>query len=266
MSFIDDIVDLGSTVLGGATSILKSDGIGGSLARTALLGLAVNQVSKMINSENSVGSTAKTSEPDRGVRLQVNPDSQHKIPVVYGSAHLGGIISDAVIANGNTTMYYCITICEMTGTKFSDGNPSTFEFNDIYWNDHRLVFKSDGITAAYMIDRESNVDYSVADLVKVYCYTGSSSSADQVAPFAYTLDTAVNAYSVVPGWTSNHAMNDLVFAIVRVDYSKEKNITSIPDIKFHITNSMTLPGDCIYDYATNTRYGAGINSSEIYSA
>jgi hypothetical protein len=36
-------------------------------------------------------------------------------------------------------------------------------------------------------------------------------------------------------------------------------------MRFKIQNSMTLPGDCIYDYMTNTRYGAGIDPAEINS-
>ena len=34
-------------------------------------------------------------------------------------------------------------------------------------------------------------------------------------------------------------------------------------VKFHVTNSMTQPGDCIYDYMTNEMYGAGIDPAEI---
>jgi hypothetical protein len=49
-------------------------------------------------------------------------------------------------------------------------------------------------------------------------------------------------------------------------YSSEKNLTRIPTIRVQLTNSMTMPGDVVYDYMTNTRYGAGIDPSEIYSA
>jgi hypothetical protein len=55
-------------------------------------------------------------------------------------------------------------------------------------------------------------------------------------------------------------MSNLVFVIVRVDYNKDKNITGLGDLTFEIKNSMKLPGDCLYDYMTNTRYGAGIDA------
>jgi hypothetical protein len=61
-------------------------------------------------------------------------------------------------------------------------------------------------------------------------------------------------------------MNELIFSVVRVEYSREKNVTGIGDLKFHIQNSMFLPGDVLYDYMTNTRYGAGIAQAEILSA
>jgi hypothetical protein len=59
-------------------------------------------------------------------------------------------------------------------------------------------------------------------------------------------------------------MEGLVFAVVQVDYDVSKGSTSIGTFRFDITNSMTLPGDCMFDYMTNTRYGAGIPAEDIY--
>jgi hypothetical protein len=61
-------------------------------------------------------------------------------------------------------------------------------------------------------------------------------------------------------------MSDLVFAIIRLDYDAEKNVTGLGNVRFKISNSMTQPGDCLYDYMTNTRYGAGIDPTEIYAS
>lgn len=257
MSFIDDILDFGKGLLGG-------DNLLGSVASIALTGYALNKISSSLNKDNSLSSTAQATpqEPDRGVRLQVVPDSNHKVPVIYGSAYMGGIITDAEIANNNTEMYYCITICEKTGIKYSDDTQSSFTFEDIYFNDQRMVFQSDGITCDYTLDREGNVDRSQEGLVEVYCFNGNGDSP--VVPDGYTNGSLVSAYNVMPSWTSNHYMTDLIFAIVKVTYNKEKNITSIPKLTFHMTNDMTLPGDCVYDYMTSERYGAGIDPTEIY--
>jgi hypothetical protein len=60
-------------------------------------------------------------------------------------------------------------------------------------------------------------------------------------------------------------MDNLVFAVVSVEYNKERNVTSLGELEFKITNSMTLPGDVLNDYMKNTRYGAGLTDAEIYS-
>jgi len=58
----------------------------------------------------------------------------------------------------------------------------------------------------------------------------------------------------------------LVFAIVRVDYDRDRGVTSLGTVKFHIENSMTRPGDCLYDYFTNSIYGAGVPADEVDTA
>jgi len=258
-SFIDDIIGFGKDLIFGG-------GIGSSLARTALLGLLANKLADNTTKENTASNSSivTTPEIDRGVRLQVNPDANHKIPVVYGSAYLGGIITDAQISNSNTTMHYVSTICEQTGSiDLGEGVPSTFTFEDIYLDDQRCVFSDDGITVAYTVDRDGNLDYSAANLIKVYCYAGDSDSP--VVPDGYSNVNLSAAYDIMPLWTVNHTMVDLIFAIVEVNYNKEKGITKLPTVTFHMTNSMTQPGDCLYDYMTNTRYGAGIDYLEIYA-
>jgi|LauGreDrversion4_2_1035121.scaffolds.fasta_scaffold182230_2 hypothetical protein len=261
MAWYDDIIGYGKQAIGW----LGSGGLGPSLVKTALLGYTLNRITKSITKQNTSANSgpAATPEVDRGVRLQVNPDANHKIPVVYGSAHLGAIVTDAELTNNNTTMYYCLTICEKTGSLLSDGLDSVIEFTDVYWNDQRIVFAEDGITALYSVDREGIIDYSLANLVKVYCYSGGS--ADPVVPDNYTNASLQPAWNIMPNWNSSYGMYDLVFAIIEVNYNKEKNVTALGDMKFHLTNSMTLPGDCIYDYMTSTRYGAGIDAAEIYT-
>lgn len=258
MSWVDDIIDFGKS----AYDFISGDSIGGQLSRLAMTGYALSSISKSVVKDNTPAPTATTNIPDKGVRLQVTPDTQHKIPVVYGNALLGGIITDAQLTDQNTTMYFVITICEKTGTKLSDGLASTISFKNIYWNDQRLIFKSDGITVNYSVDRDSNVDYSLQDQVQIYCYSGSSTQP--VVPYNYTNTSLSNAYAIMPQWNSNYTMNDTIFAIVKIVYNKEKNVKDLGDVKFHLSNSMTQPGDCLLDYMTNTRYGAGIPLAEIF--
>lgn len=255
MSFLDGLQSVGSW-LGGKS-------IGSQLARTAILAYAVNRMTASVNADNQTSAAANSNAPDYGVRLQVSPDPEHKIPIIYGMAHLGGIITDAQASNANQVITYAVTIAEKTGTKLSTGTASTFTFNDVFMNDQRIVFKADGITVNYTTDRDGNIDYSAQDLIKVYCYAGNSNTP--VVPSGYTNGSLQNAYAVMPNWDSTYMMNDLIFALVKVTYNKDKGITNIPNMRFQITNSMTKPGDCLYDYMTNTRYGAGIPSTEIYT-
>lgn len=252
MSFIDDIVDLGGTAL----KWLKGDGLGPNLARTAITGYALTKLYASVNKDNE-------KEDKSYQRLQLDPDTENRIPVVYGTAVIQGIITDAELVDSNRSMFFCVTLCEKTGnTNLGSGAASTFTFKDIYWNDNRLVFDTDGITVTKWVDRDGNEDTTPNGFIRVWCFAGNSTTP--VVPFGYTNASLSNAYSVMPGWTANHTMTDLVFAIVKVTYNKEdKDISGIGDMKFKITNSMTLPGDCMYDYMTNTRYGAGIPAAEI---
>jgi hypothetical protein len=266
MSFLDDIIDVGSSVLDfgkSAVGFLGGSGIGSMLARTALTGFALSQITKSINKSNEVNTTPT---PDPGVRLQVDPDPNNQIPVIYGQAVVGGIVTDAYLTENNLTMYYCLTLCEKTGnTNLGSGAASEFTFKEIYWDGNRVVFDAaDGVTITGFVDSTGTFCATMGGQVKVYCYGGGSSS--QVSPEGFTVTNPTAAYNVFPNWTTNHLMSDLVFAIVRVDYSAEKNVKGLPTMKFKIANSMSQAGDVLYDYMTNTRYGAGIDPTEIYAS
>jgi hypothetical protein len=256
MSFLDDIVDVGSSVW----SAITGPGVGAGIARAGALGYMLKEVTASINKDNQKPEAATTNKPDPGVREQVDPDTNHAIPVVYGTAVLGGIVTDAVLSPDNKTMWYCITICEKTGNLLS-GTPSTITFEHIYWDQNEILFQSDGITAASFRSEDEVVSTNPANLVKIYCFSGGSTSP--VAPLGFPDGGLANAYALFPNWTSNHTMNNLVFALIRVEYDKEKGITGIGNIEFKMKNSMTDPGDVINDYLTNSRYGAGIAAEEI---
>jgi len=264
MSFLDDIVDAGSGLLGSAWSALTGSGVAAGIAKAAALGFLLKEVTSSINKENSRPETANNpTTPDQGVRLQVNPDTTHSVPIVYGDAYLGGILTDARISADNQTMYYCYVLSERTGILLSDSSQSIMSFADIYWDNKKITFQSDGITVASFTDDAGNVDTNPAGLISIYCFNNGSSSP--VVPVGYTNGSLLSAYGVMPDWTSAHTMDELVFAIVKITYSAEKSVTGIGDVNFKLTNNMTQPGDCLYDYMTNTRYGAGIDPTEIYS-
>ncbi len=253
MSFLSGI----GSFLGKAVGFLTGPGIGSTLARTVIAGYALRKLSAGALKGND---TQDDENIDEGVRLQVRPNSTNRIPVLYGTAYFGGIISDAELASNNQTMYYCVTLCEKTGTG-TDSVASTYTFKDVYWNDTRIVFQSDGITADYAIDRDGNVDRNISGLVKIHCYAGDSNSP--VAPQGYSNGSLPNASSVMPSWTSAQAMNDLVFIIVEVTYNREKSLTNLGEITVELENSLKEPGHVLYDYMKNAVFGAGIPADYI---
>jgi len=264
MSWLDDVVDFGSSVIGGVGSFFGSNSLGSNLVKTVLTGVALNKVTNSINKSNDAvkQSQSRPVPVDPGVRVQTRANTEQKIPVLYGTATFGGSLIDARMTPDNKTMYYVYALCENTGTLISTGGGSTISFNKVYWNDQRITFKADGITADYMVDRNGTIDKSINDLVKIYLYRSGSTSSSQSFPTG-TSGTQVAAYSVVPNWDSTWALNSLAFMVVRVDYNKEKGIVGVGDITVNMSNSMTMPGDVLYDLMTNTRYGAGIDPADI---
>lgn len=247
---------------------LATSTIGALLARTAITAL----VSYALN--RSISKNQQKTGVDPGARQMLSPSTNYKIPVVYGAAYLGGVITDAQLVDSNKTMWVCLTISENTGKLFSTGADSAFTFNECYRNADQVIFEADGVTVARTVDADGNQDLSMAGLIKIYMYAGSGASADQLTPALASCVSAptitpVDAWSLFPAWTApsgttpNSNMSDLVFALVRVDYNRDKNVTAIGDYQFNIINSMSLQGDVIFDYATNTRYGAGIRLAEI---
>jgi len=266
MSWLNDIIDFGSSALGWLTG----NSAGANLARTAIAGYTLNQVQDSVNRENQRDTntvSASTPTTDKGVRVQVDPSPDQKIPVVYGRAGLGGIITDAAMYNNNQSMDFCVTLCEQTGNlNLGQGAPSQIRFMEIYRNNERLIFYSSGATAGYevaaSVDETGTINYDIAGLIQVYCYSGNSTSP--VLPNGYTNPNTYTAYQAMVNWSAGtQEMNDLVFAIVSINYSKEKNLTDFGDWIFVLENNMTDAGDVLYDYMTNTRYGAGIDISEV---
>ena len=253
MSFLSGIVDFAKSAVG----IVSGNSIFGTLARTAILGYAVNRLSKSANK----GQDSGTNNIDEGVRLQVKPNADSKIPVLYGSAFFGGNIIDAAMTNSNKTMWFALALTEKTGSLYSTSSATTYLLNNVYLNDQRVQFQGDGITVDYTLDRAGTIDRNASGLIQIYFYAGGRTAGQKPVGFA---GAVANAETLFPNWTSGtHALTNVVFALVKVDYNRDKGVTGLPDVKFNIASSMFTPGDVIYDYLTNTTYGAGISAGDI---
>jgi len=247
--------------------VASAIGFAGTFATIAGIGLSAAGV--FVASAISVGLAAVTSKlingnardssgsaGDQGVRVQFAPNSELKVPVVYGHAHQQGIITDAHISNSNKTMSYVLTLSEYTDSNWSVG--------DIYWNDQVLTFKADGFTV--LKGTANDEDNTKLDgLVRIWVYAGSANSADQIHGPA----TPVNAWTIIPDQNpdtqpdSTYQMTDLVFAVVQIDYNQEKGTTGLPTMTFELFSDLDNPSDVWVDYLTNDRYGAGLAITEV---
>lgn len=260
MSFLSGLGNLAKSTFG----FLTGNSIGSQIARTVLTGFAVKKVADMKQVDtNQDDPSIQEEAPDYGVRLQESADPATKIPVVYGRAFTSGKVFDIRMDNNNQTMWYAMALSEQTGSLLSTGNSSVFTFRRIFYNNSRVVFQNDGITVDHTVDVNGKIDTSLKDLVKIYCYQGSTDSSDQKAPLGSTLSSAVNGYDVFPQWTSSHTASGTVFALIRVDYDKEKNAAGLGSFIVELENDMKLPGDVLNDYMNSSTYGGNIATSKI---
>lgn len=250
--------DLGKVVLAVAPVVIGIATGGGSLLATMAYTAAAGYVlSKVVKSTSSSNNTPTDS------LIQIPPAQDNRVPVIYGQGFIGGVITEAVMTSDSKTMTYVFTLSETTGTKISDGLPSVYTFNQVFISNKQVQFQSDGVTVAAIADTLGNLDTSLNGLVRIWCYAGGSGSQYQL-PVGTNTITTVNAYDTVTNWTGAMNMSNLVFAVVQVQFDSSKGATGLPSMLFDITNSMTLPGDCIADYLTNTMYGAGVPLTDIY--
>jgi hypothetical protein len=230
----------------------------------AVVAFAINMVvstviSKVFFSPDQPAFGPAGEAPNPGNRQQVPPATDNKLPVVYGSAYLGGTITDLIISSNNQTLLYCLALSEVTNTNEGQ-TPDAITFGNIYYGGKRVVFDSSGYIVASLVDESTGLaDTSVAGKIKIYLYSNGSYS-----PYNQTLSAIDVTYGIGSSaiWTSQ-TMSNCAFALVVLTYSVSANIRGIAQTKFQVVNSRSNTGDCIYDYLINTRYGAALPESQI---
>jgi len=187
---------------------------------------------------------------DPGVSVQLPPATDNKLPVLYGQAFTSGPIFDAAISNENKTMTYCIALSEETDS-------GTFSCSEIFMNDVKLIFSGNTVTSH--VDPNQSSDTSYAGNVRVNIYQGGSAAGDCIFPTS----GGVAATSIVPHWGVNHTANAMVYAVLQIDYDAENGLSGLPQMTFKMNNTLNNPGDVLFDYLTNNRYGCGLSNSQI---
>ena len=244
----------------GAT--LATAGIG-----TLAIAFAINMVVSAVISKafftpsQPDGGMGSGSSIDPGNRQQLPPATDNKLPVVYGSAWVGGIVTDLSISSDNQQMYYVIALSEVTST--NDGEtPDEITFGDIYWGGKRVVFDStDEYKVTGLVDESTLVtDNAVAGKMEIYLYNNGSNSPVNSSKTAIQV---MQTDGLIYKWDSYKLMSNCAFAIVHLTYSQNANIRGLEQTKFNVINARHKTGDVIYDYLVNTRYGGALPPAQI---
>ena len=191
------------------------------------------------------------SQKDPGVKIQLPPATDNKIPVFYGRNVTGGIIVDAGIKNQNNTMQYVLCISEKTDS-------GTYSVNKIYRDDTTLVINASGVVTSAS-DPNGTASNKVDGKMRVRVYAGGTAASDQIFPTT----NKVAATTIMPTITASTSYDGLVYAIYDIDYDPENGLTGLGAINFDISNSLTEPSNVLLDYLQNDRYGAGLSSSDL---
>jgi hypothetical protein len=258
------------TIIGAA--VASAIGLTG-LAATVVGGIiatgAAYITSRVINGNPNKGANSAQSQ---GGRIQVPPATNNKIPVLYGSAFVNGIITDAHITNKNQRMIYSLVLSE----KVNACSVADYTLGDIYWNDLKLVFETSAphkvLKGTKIVDGIESPDDNFKskdgkNLVEIRIYAGGAEASNQIFP---TTDK-IAAYDYVNSndstdafWTqANNKMTGLVFAIVKINYDGDKGFTGLPNVTFNLKNTLTNPALVMLDYLKSDRYGANIPESQI---
>jgi hypothetical protein len=246
-----------------AAQVLGLTGFAATVAGFAINMIASSIIAKSFAPDSNQNNTQQDAQ-NPGSRIQVPPAGDNKIPVVYGSAYVGGIVTDLSITSDNQTLYYCMALSEVTNTEgYIAGGADTITFGDIYWGGKKVVFNANGYDVDSLYDVSTGLsDTSVAGKLSFYLYSNGSSTPTNSAYPAYSTQVMGNS-ALTYQWTSAQAMTNCAFAIIKITYNQAANLTGLQDTKFQITNSRKAPGDCFLDYFTSKRYGAAIPYSNI---
>lgn len=233
-----------------------------------IVGFAVNMIASSILSKVFAPSSPDSSnlnaqQPNPGNRQQIAPAGDNKIPVVYGSAYLGGTITDLTISEDNQDIYWVLSLAEVTNTEGQDGGtPDTFTFGNVYWGGKKVIFGS-GADVTGLQDESTGEIQDITGYMDIYLFRNGSNTPTNQSSSAITILSASN---LIYQWDSTKLMTNCAFAIIHLKYNQDRNLTGLNQTRFQLTNSRVSPGSCFLDYLGSTRYGAAIPLANIDTA
>jgi hypothetical protein len=245
----------------------------GAIAVSLIAGTMAFGVSRLIAPRGSKGSTQQ-EDAVTGSRVQLPPATNNKLPVVYGTAFVGGSIIDAKISTDLQTMWYCIAMAEVTNTMPGD-TPDTITFDELYYDGKLAALSGAQVTSlSTNTAGGAEVDTKINGNLFIYLFpNGSSSGTNTGGQSAITImsdnDIPANQrwnQGIYTASGQSAAMTNTAFVIVKVKYNQDAGTTSLGAVTAKITNSRTKPGDCIKDYLLSDRYGCAVPAAGIDTA
>jgi len=221
--------------------------------------VASSIISKAFFSPNQGAQDFSGQSRNPGNRQQIPPATDNKLPVVYGSAWVGGTIIDLSITEDNQNLYYVLALSEVT-----NNGADTITFGDIYYGGKKVVFNGTNLYSVdSLLDESTGESQPVNGNIEFYLYNNGVSSPQNSG---LTATQVMQSSGLVWQWDATQQMANCAFAILHLTYNQDLNIQGIEQTKFQITNSRYKPGDCFNDYLTNTVYGAAIPVNQIDTA
>jgi hypothetical protein len=255
-------------IAGGFVAV-KVIGLAAGSFAASVVAFAVNMVvSSVISSifaPDAPNQPSQQNQPNPGNRQQAPPAGDNKLPVIYGTAYAGGTIVDMSISSDNQDIYWVLALSEVTNTE-TGGTPDTFSFGDIYWGGKKVVFSTtpgELYKVTGLLDESTGEIQNITGYMDIYLYKNGSNNPVNTTQTAIQI---MNTSGLIYTWNGSKLMSNTVFAIIHMKYSQSRNLVSLNQTRFQITNSRTLPGDCFLDYLTSTRYGAAIPIAQIDTA
>jgi hypothetical protein len=256
---ITPVFAIGATIVV-ALGYSAAVGTVGFFAAMAINMVVAMIVTKAFSNQPSFDQGTSGQSENPGNRQQVPPASDNKLPVLYGSAYIGGTVTDLSISENNQELYYVLSICEVTNTNPGQ-TADTITFGDIYFGGKLVTFQSNGYTVASLTDESTGVvDTTVNGRIEFYLYNNGSNSP---VNSSLTAIEVMQSSGLTYTWDASKVMTNCAFAILHLTYSQTANIRGLEGTKFQVTSNRTNTGDCFSDYLLNTRYGCAIPSNQI---
>jgi hypothetical protein len=247
-----------------AVSVL---GLAAGSFTAAVVAFAINMVASSIISKIFAPSmpgqdNLNAQLPNPGNRQQLPPAGDNKLPVVYGTAFVGGVITDMSISSDNQDIYWVMSLSEVTNTE-TGGSPDTITFGDVYWGGKKVNFNVNGYSVDSLTDESTGESQDIAGYMDIYLYNnGSNNPTNSELNAIYIMQSAGLIYT----WDNTKLMSNTAFAIVHLKYNQDRALTGLNQTRFQITNARKAPGDCFLDYLSSERYGAAIPLANINTA